>query len=495
MANHQLFTILLLPVLGMLILLTIREKKTKIIRTVSAIVTGLQLWIILQLFFAFDKSASYLQFVDHFSWINLLSIDFIIGLNGINLPFLILSGLIFFLTVFIAWKLEEHPKSFYVLLMALNSGISGLFMAFDLFLFLLFFGITLFSLFLLINLFTDRSDTNSVIQYGIFALISFSLVTIGILLVTINNPLSTFNLSTLANNLSPSPGVQIAGFLILLSGFLFLSPILPFHSWLIPIVNNINAPIAILILALFTKISIFGILHIILPLFPNMARDLALIFGIIGLINILYFAFCTFSYKQFRKIISYFTGYQNAIIFMGLSAILAIRQNTTSAAVTGLNGVILQVIGASLVIIVLILLPKLISESASRDTNNLAGQWSIKFAVTLTLLAAIGIPGYLNFIAQFFCTLAVFQTTSTRILTIIALVGPLFIGVKFFKIIRGTITGNSEVEYNLNTNGSNEYLITAALLILLILLGLFPGIILQTINQSVQYLVNHLVSI
>jgi NADH-quinone oxidoreductase subunit M len=493
MAHHQLSTLLLLPFFGMLLLLTLRAEKGKLIRTISAIVTGLQLWIIIQLVSAFDSSAGYLQFVEHYSWINLLSIDFIIGLNGINFPFLILAVLVFCISVYIAWNIADHTKSFFVLLMAMDIGISGMFMTFDLFLFIMFLGITLFSLFLLISLFTDPSKSDAITTYGIYALISFCLIIIGVLIVTINNPFTTFNLSILANNPNPSPAIQLTGFIVLLIGFLMISPIFPFHTWLIPTISSIAAPIAILILALFTKISIFGILHIVLPLFPKTAGSLALICGIFGLLNLLYFALRVFGARDYRKMISFFYGYLHAIIIMGLSVVFAARRSTIDAAVAGLHSVILLVISAGFVIIALFLLPKLMSATDSEKSANTQPRWSVRFTLMLTALAAIGIPGFLTFFAQFLYILAAFQQTATRILSIIALLGPLVIIIKFFTVIRGIITGNPEVDYAVYNDSRNEYLITAVILGLLILFGLFPGLILQTFNQSVSTLINHLI--
>ena len=489
MANHQLSLFLLLPFLGLLLLLTIKEQKLKLIRTISAIATGLQLWILILLLFSFDRSANYLQFVDHFSWINILSIDFIIGLDGISFPFLILSNLMFFLTIFIAWNIEQHPKSFFTLLMTLDIGISGILLSFDLFLFIMFFGITLFSLYLLISLFTGKTGSNALRHYGISALLSFCLIITGILLITINNSLHSFNLSVLANNLNPSAGIQIAGFLVLLLGFLLISPVLPFHTWIINIIRNINTPIAIIILALFSKISIFGILHIVMPLFPNTARNLALIFGIIGIVNLLYFALCVYSEAEYRKITVYYTGYLNAIMFIGLSIVLAIRYEAIDTAVTGLNSVILQAFTAGLLIPALFILPKL---QVSTD-NSESSQWALKFTSVFVLLAAIGIPGFQNFIAQFLCALAAFQIPPTRILIIIAMLGPLLIGIRFFNIINAVIKGNTELDSTLKNDCCNVYVITIVLLGILIFNGLFPGFFIRIIQQSVHFLINHLI--
>ena len=139
MINHLLLYLFLFPLLGTVILIFVNENKLNTLKTIAAITTGIQMWIIVQLIFNFDTNIGYLQYVEQISWINLLNIDFIIGLNGINLVFLTLSTILFFTAIFINWKERYHQKSFYVLIMLLNTAVTGLFMSYDLFLFTVFY--------------------------------------------------------------------------------------------------------------------------------------------------------------------------------------------------------------------------------------------------------------------------------------------------------------------------------------------------------------------
>ena len=500
MGSHPLSTILILPFIGVITLLFVHNKKKSAIKTISAIVVGLQLWLSLQIFFNFDTTTNYLQFVDHYSWINLFSIDFIIGINGLNLPFVLLSSIVLFLSIFISWNLEHQQKTFYMLLMIFDFGIMGIFIAFDLFLFISFLGILLFSTFFLISLFTSDPQKNPAIHFGIYAIIAFSLILIGTLLISSKSDLSTFNITHLIQNPNPSNSFQIIGYFILLTGFLFITPIIPFHSWYLPTVSNTIAPINILIMSLFTKIGLFGILKLVFPLFPYATRELTLIIGILALISILYYALCAFSYKSYRTIITYFSSYQIAIAFLGLSSVLSIKSKLMGAAATGLNGAIIQMFGAGLIIPILVLLPKLLHNISMHKPgiNDLPGRnrWIISFVIMLSLLASFGIPGFLSFISQFLCFLGIFQIVSTRIIGIIAFIGIIFIAVTFFKIIRSIVLNNNDVEFDVNhAETSNEFLIATVLVGLLILFGLYPKPLLQTINQSVQYLVSIIAAI
>ncbi|MDO9547905.1 MAG: proton-conducting transporter membrane subunit, partial [Candidatus Marinimicrobia bacterium] len=387
-------------------------------------------------------------------------------------------------------------KSFFVLMMLLNSGITGLFIAYDLFLFLMFYGITLFSMFLLITLFTSKSENINNGHFGLYALISFCLLTIGILVINTQNPLSGFNLSALTRSPEALTNIQTGGFFIFLIGFLLIAPVVPFHTWFVPAAGNSIASVSILLLALFSKISIFGILQIVIPLFPQSSMQFALIFGILGLVSILYFAFCVFSFPQYQKIVIYFTGFLNAFIYLGLSALLSIKQQNLDAALAGLNGAVIQSISAGLLIVIMVLLPKIRQAAVNKISASGTNRWAVMFMMMMVLLAGIGLPGFLNFIGQFLCLAGAFHLLSTGIFSVFALLGLILVGVQFFKIIRSTIQNTNEFEFSVNLHEiSNEVIIVPAILIMLFLLGIFPETVLQMIGRSVYSLIEYITAI
>ena len=490
MGNHLLLSLLALPIIGTIILILIQENKTAVLKTISAIITGLQLWLVLQLISNFDRSANYLQFVEQISWIKLLNINFIIGLNGINLLFLAMSTMVFFVTVFINWRAETKQKTFYVLLMLVNIGTTGLFISFDLFLFVMFYGIALFSTSLLITLFSKNSDHGN---FAMHALISFCLIIIGILLINNHNPENGFNLYTLSQNSSVLSGIQTSGFFVFFIGFLFISPIVPFHSWYSGVVENTNTALAVIVLSLVSKISVFGILHIVIPLFPQTTLKYGIIFGILAFFSVLYFALSVFSYKNYRKIVVYFTGFSNAFIFLGLSAILSVNFQSTDAATTGINGAVIQSVSSAMIIIILLLVPKIHRLTTRQSSSAQSNRWVATFLLLMVLTAGIGLPGFLNFIGQFLCLTSAFQQLLTGIFTVAAMLGIVLVGIQFFKIITDTIRDTGQFNFFISDNEiSNELVIIPLILILLLFLGLFPGTITEIIRPSVLKLVEYL---
>jgi len=487
MINHLLLYLFLFPLLGTVILIFVNENKLNTLKTIAAITTGIQMWIIVQLIFNFDTNIGYLQYVEQISWINLLNIDFIIGLNGINLVFLTLSTILFFTAIFINWKERYHQKSFYVLIMLLNTAVTGLFMSYDLFLFTVFYGIALFSTFLLITLFTEKSNGYTAGFFTFCALTSFCLIIIGVLLINNQAVSYSFNLYALAQNPSILSNIQTSGFYIFLIGFIIITPIVPFQSWYLGAIETAPTSLAVILLALIPKIGIFGILNILLPLFPQSTFRFAVLFGIIGSLNILYFAFTVFSHTDYRKIIGHFTGFSTALIFIGLSSIISGRLQQSAATISGLNGVVIYSFSSALIIIGLLLIPKVRDHITNLAAEPPSNRWVAVFMLLMVLASAIGLPGFLNFIGQFLCLIGAFHHWSTAVMSLLAMIGLVLVGIKFFRIISDTIHQNNQIQFSIKENEiSFEFIVLPIILIFLFFLGIFPGAILQFINHSLR---------
>ncbi len=494
MGNHQLSTLLFLPFLGIIIQLLIKKEKLAVIRNITAVVIGLQLWLTFQCLSLFDKSTPLLQFVDNYTWVNVFAINFFIGLDGINLPFVMLTNLILFITLLLTWQSNSLPKTFYVLLLFFDIGLNGLLCAFDLFLFLSFLGILLFSTFFLLTLFSINTNRNSSFIFGVIAISSFCLLLIGTLLITTQSSPLTFNLLSLVQGLKLPQNIQTIGFLIFLLGFLLMLPIFPFHFWFTHTILESNLPVNILFMTLFTKVGVYGILRLVFPLFPTATLKLGIILGILAIISILYFAICSFSYPAYKVKISYINGYYTSNILLSISAVILINHNQVTAVFSSLSGTMALVAAYGLTIPLLILLPQILpSNSVGKSTpkNNTAlTKWTISLIFLLIIMAGIGIPGFFGFAAYYISYLGLFQAIPTRILAIIAFAGQLLITIVFFQIIRDRILQKNQIQFEAQDPAiGNHFIVVGILLFILILIGIFPASYLTIPAASVKHMI------
>ena len=497
MVNYPLSTLLLLPVIGIIIILFINKEKPLIVRTIAAIIVGLQVWITIQLLIAFDRSTYTLQFVDHFSWINAFSIDYILGIDGINLPFVALATLILFITILISWEQSDNPKTFFTLILLFDLGIIGLFLAFDLFLFISFLGVLLFTTFFLISLFTPETDSRPALHFGIYAIISFCFIFIGTLIISSKTDPSTFNIIHLSQNPDLHKSHQTTGFFMFLIGFLFITPVVPFHAWFVNSVNKTSLPVKVLLTALFSKVGLFGILRLVMPVFPIPSQQFTMILGVIAVISILYYSICAFSYTSFGSIITYYAGFQTGIALLGISSIYALRTNGAEIAATGINGAVAQLISSGLVLPLLLLLPNVLQmRNNNKSTSSDQQRWIFSFIITLILLAAAGVPGFFTFFTQLLCFLGTFQISATRILVFISFIGIIFIVIILFRIMQNILLKNSDTDIAFsNFQSENTLLIVISLLIIIIFLGINPNPFIGIINQSVHHLIDVVIAI
>jgi NADH-quinone oxidoreductase subunit M len=494
MGNHQLSTLLFLPFLGIIIQLFIKKEKLTVLKNITAVVVGLQLWLTLQCISLFDKSTPLLQFVDNYSWINAFAINFFIGLDGINLPFLMLTTLILWIILLLTWQSNSLPKTFYVLLLFFDIGLIGLFCAFDLFLFLSFLGILLFSTFFLLTLFSTDTNHNSSFTFGVVAISSFGLLLIGTLLITTKSSPLTFNLLSLVQSLKLPQNVQTIGFFIFLFGFLLILPVFPFHFWFTHTVLESTLPVNILLMTLFTKVGLYGILRLVFPLFPTAALKLGIVLGILAIISILYFAVCSFSYQAYKVKISYINGYYTSNILLSISVIILINHNQAAAVFSSLSGTMALIAAYGLTVPLLILLPQILSSNSvgkiTPQNNTTLRKWTVSLILILIIMAGIGIPGFLGFAAQYISYLGLFQAIPTRILAIIAFVGQLLITIVFFQIIRDRVLQKNQIQYEAKDHTiGNHFIVIGILLIILILIGIFPASYLAIPAESIKYFI------
>ena len=141
-----------LPIIGISIIAFIPRGKDNLIRIISAITTGIQFLLTLVLWGGFDKNIGSMQFMERLDWIPSLNISYILGVDGLSLPMVILTGLLFFIGVFVSWSIEKAVKGYYALFLLLNVGVMGVFLSLDFFLFYVFWEVMLLPMYFLIGM-------------------------------------------------------------------------------------------------------------------------------------------------------------------------------------------------------------------------------------------------------------------------------------------------------------------------------------------------------
>ncbi|MGE5365533.1 MAG: NADH-quinone oxidoreductase subunit M [Bacteroidota bacterium] len=410
-------------------------------------------------------------------WIPSFGISFHLGIDGLSLLMVLLTGFLGVLSVLTSWKAIEHRVGFFHFnLLWILAGVTGVFIALDLFLFYFFWEIMLIPMYFLIGIWGYENRIYASFKFFIFTQASGLLMFIAILglyfIHAKNTGVFTFDYEQLLGTVFP-PGVQwwlMLGFLI---AFIVKLPVVPFHNWLPDAHTEAPTAGSVILAGLLLKTGAYGILRFVLPLFPDAANEFAPIGMALGTIGLLYGAVLAFSQTDFKRLVAY-----TSVNHMGFVMLGAFAGNEMA-----LQGVVMQMICHGISTGALFILVGSLQERIhSRDIDRMGGMWEqaprMGAVGLLFALASLGLPGLGNFIAEFLILAGSFQAGQT--VTVFATLGLVVSTVYSLRIMSKVFYGRKIKEWKLTDLNLREMLIMGALIASIIWLGLFPHPVLDT---------------
>ena len=506
-----------LPVLGMVVILFLHKDNASAIKVTTLIITGLQVVLAIFLLSNFNYSAGGIndvksfQFVERFKWIEIagfpwigtIKIDYFMGVDGLSTPMVLLTALVSFIATMSSWNINKSLKGYFALFLLLDTGMMGVFVSLDFFLFFVFWEIMLLPMYFLIGIWGGPRREYAAIKfflYTLFGSIFILLVMIGLYFSTQETlvdgtKIFTFNILQMmdANNftatgiLSPfNPNnLRFIAYIGLFAGFAIKIPMFPFHTWLPDAHVEAPTPISVILAGVLLKMGTYGILRFNFPIFPELTRDLAWYIGLFGMINIIYGALCAMAQKDFKKLIAYSSVSHMGYVLLGMASLNAM----------GISGAIFQMFNHGIITSMLFLIVGVIYDRAHTrgldDFGGLATQMPIYTGfVTVAFFAAIGLPGLNGFISEAFVFLGAFGEPVIRILTIISTLGILLgAGYMLWTLQRVYLGTLKEKWAELKDMNFREYAMFIPLTLLIIFLGVYPSAMLDIMNTSVNKMV------
>lgn len=401
----MLSSLILIPVLGAAIIgLLPGNIKTNRVRSVAlAIVTGLVL-ITLWLGSQFNLTTSQLQFQEYLSWIPQIGLTYSLGIDGLSFPLLALSALLTWIAIYGSGDEVERPRLYYAMILLVNAGVVGAFVAQNLLLFILFYELELIPLYLLIAIWGGVKREYAAMKFLIYTAVSGILILAAFLGMTWLSNSSSFDYTSITTQ-ELSLTTQLILLTILLVGFGIKIPLVPLHTWLPDAYVEASPPVAILLGGMLSKLGTYGLIRFGLQLFPETWEFVAPGLSIIGVVSVIYGAVTAIAQKDIKRMVAY-----SSIGHMGYIVVAA-------AALTPLSllGAVSQMVSHGLILAILFYLVGVIeTKVGTRDLDVLNGLMSpvrglplISSLLVLGGMASAGIPGLAGFIAEFL----VFQGT------------------------------------------------------------------------------------
>ena len=273
--NYLLSWIIWLPIVVMFAIAFIPRDKTELIKQVAAVASGLQLILTIYLWSIFDQSVGTFQLMERAEWIPSFNITYILGVDGLSFPMVFLMALIGFIGVFVSWNIDKAVKGYFSLFLLLNTGVMGVFLALDFFLFYIFWEVMLLPMYFLIGVWGGPQREYAAIKFFLYTLAGSVLMLIAILALyfTCGN---TFDMIVL---METAP-IALNGMLwwgmsaikviwvLLFIGFAIKVPVFPFHTWL-PLAH-VEAPtaISVILAGVLLKLGVYGMLRINYTMLP-----------------------------------------------------------------------------------------------------------------------------------------------------------------------------------------------------------------------------------
>src|SRR3989339_1357470 len=506
-----------LPVLGMFLILFMKKEQPKSIKYLTLGITAFQvvLAVILLANYSYSAAGIYeeksFQFIEKFRWINIsgiswlgtVKVDYFLGIDGLSMPMVLLTALISFIAAISSWTIEKSVKGFFALFLLLDTGMMGVFVTLDFFLFYIFWELMLLPMYFLIGIWGGPRKEYAAIKFFIYTLfgsVFILLVMIGLYFSTTEtladgSKVLTFNLLAMMNKSNATPdgilsllnpnNYRFIAYIALFVGFAIKIPMFPFHTWLPDAHVEAPTPISVILAGVLLKMGTYGILRINYPIFPEITHQLVWYIALFGMINIIYGALCAMAQKDFKKLIAYSSVSHMGYVLLGMAAL-----NTM-----GISGAILQMFNHGTITAMLFLTVGVIYDRAhTRDIDGFGGL-AVQMPVyagfsTLAFFAAIGLPGLSGFISEAFVFLGAFGSDLIRVITIISTLGILLgAGYMLWTLQRVFLGGLKEKWSGLKDLNFREYAMFIPLTVIIIFLGVYPSAMLDLMSSSVNAMV------
>ncbi|PYM64457.1 MAG: NADH-quinone oxidoreductase subunit M [Candidatus Rokuibacteriota bacterium] len=484
----RLTAVTFLPALGALVLLLVPRRAASVFKVGGLVVTLVTLLAAVPLYVGFDDRVADVQFEEVRPWMPGVGISYHLGVDGISLLLVLLTTFLMPVALASAWHaIEDRWKEFVVTMLILETGMVGVFVSLDLFLFYVFWEAMLIPMYFIIGVWGGTKRVYAAIKFVLYTMVGSVLMLVAILALYAQHGAATgtytFDLPVLTRWVLPPGLAQELMFLAFALAFAIKVPLFPFHTWLPD--AHVEAPTAgsVILAGVLLKMGTYGFLRFCLPLFP----DASLVFGplvvALAVIGIVYGAWVSTVQPDMKKLVAYSSVSHLGFVILGIFTLTP----------QGLVGGVLQMVNHGLSTGALFLLVGMVYERRhTRLIADFGGLWSVAPAFSslflVVALSSLGLPGLNGFVGEFLILVGAFQTNPW--VAALATSGVIFAAVYLLwlcqRVIFGAVT--HEANRGLRDLSPREWTLLVPVVVLIVWIGVYPSALTGKTEATIEAL-------
>ncbi len=481
--------LILLPLVAAFAIPIIPDKDGKTLRSYSLGVSLLNFGLtIIAISSEYEFGNSNLQLLESYNWIPNIGLGWSLGIDGLSMPLIVLSGLISTVALLASWNVQKKPKLFYFLMLVLYSAQIGVFAAQDVLLFFFMWELELVPVYLLISIWGGKQRLYAATKFILYTALASIGILVSALLLAFYGDNITFNMAELSLKEIPV-SLQVVIYVGFLIAYAVKLPIFPFHTWLPDAHSQASTPVSMILAGVLLKMGGYGIIRFNMEMLPSAHIIFAPLLLILGVVNVVYGAFAAFGQTNLKRRLAYSSLSHMGFVLIGISSFTEV----------GMNGAVFQMVSHGLIAAALFFLCGTTYERTHTLMMDEMGGLALKMPKTFALfttsaMASLALPGMSGFVAELTIFLGVtesdaYTATFKAVAIFLTAVGLILTPIYLLSMLRVVFYGqnNEKLElgkFNLDAK-PREIFISACLILPIIIMGLYPKLATETFDAKI----------
>jgi NADH-quinone oxidoreductase subunit M len=479
----MLLTVLVfLPAVAAAIILLLPQRSEGSAKWLALLASVATLAISIWMFFDFDQNRSGFQYVVRKEWVDIgsFNLQYFMGVDGLSMAMVILTTFLTLASVLVSFSVKRRERAYYACLLVLATSVLGVFVALDFMLFFLFWELELFPMFLLIAVWGSGRKEYSATKFVLYTIAGSAFMLVGILVLAFNQ--GTFDIEQLGHASVAGTAIPVRWvFLFLFIGFAVKLPIVPLHTWLPDAHSDAPTAVSVMLAGVLLKMGGYGIIRTCVTILPGVADDYSIWFAAIGAVSVLYGAFVTLRQRDVKRLVAYSSVSHMGMVLLGIGAL----------GTTGLMGATYQMLAHGVITgLMFVMIGLMYERTHTRDIPRLGGLARqmplIATGLVFAGFGSVGLPALAGFIAEITVFLGTFQRYEWAVL--MAIFGAVLSAGYVLWMLQRVVFGPVKHEWDEVTDQHFwwEHSAVAGLAALVILLGVYPGLLMDMIEPAIS---------